>query len=276
MGGVMARPSFPHLMHKLWVDYVALNPDANKIHDLLSPNQQVVNDHIALRTLDHPAINIQVLAQFFEKYGFVEQDTYNFTEKKLKAKYYQHPTETSWPKIFISQLILAEFPTKVQKLLTDKVAQIPANKLKTERLLYAGRLWSCTYDEYLALANVSEYAAWWAALGFHANHFTILVNSLKTQGGDTINIEQVNQSLKLVGYQLNAHGGEIKGSEQDKLLQSSTLAYQKKMPFNDGMYRIPTCYYEFAQRFSNEDGEQFDGFVPNSADKIFQSTDRNQ
>ncbi|WP_160168574.1 DUF1338 domain-containing protein [Catenovulum agarivorans] len=272
----MARASFPHLMHKLWVDYVALNPDADKIHALLSPNAQVENDHIALRTLDHPKINIYVLASFFEKYGFVEQDTYTFPEKKLKAKYYQHPTEPSWPKIFISQLILDQLPKALQTLLTDKVTQIPANKLKTERLLYAGRLWSCSYDEYLALANVSEYAAWWAALGFHANHFTVLVNSLKTKEGDEINIEQVNQSLKLVGYQLNNYGGEIKGSKQDLLLQSATLAYQKKMPFNDGMYSIPTCYYEFAQRFANEDGEQFDGFVPSSADKIFQSTDRNQ
>ena len=37
--------------------------------------------------------------------------------------------------------------------------------------------------------------------------------------------------------------------------------------------RIPSCYYEFARRYPLPSGEVFQGFVPESADTIFESTD---
>jgi hypothetical protein len=41
--------------------------------------------------------------------------------------------------------------------------------------------------------------------------------------------------------------------------------------FSDGTYEIPACYYEFAHRFK-VNGVLYNGFVEQSADKIFEST----
>jgi hypothetical protein len=42
--------------------------------------------------------------------------------------------------------------------------------------------------------------------------------------------------------------------------------------FEEGDFVIPSCYYEFAQRFKGADGKLFSGFIAGSADKIFEST----
>ena len=43
--------------------------------------------------------------------------------------------------------------------------------------------------------------------------------------------------------------------------------------FVEGLYNIPTCYYEFAYRYKMNEWELFNGFIASSADKIFESTD---
>ena len=49
---------------------------------------------------------------------------------------------------------------------------------------------------------------------------------------------------------------------------------KQSVDFKDaGKQEISSCYYEFAQRFKQKDGRLFQGFVPDSADKIFESTD---
>ncbi|MCK5469078.1 MAG: DUF1338 family protein, partial [Cyclobacteriaceae bacterium] len=58
--------------------------------------------------------------------------------------------------------------------------------------------------------------------------------------------------------------------------QSSTIAYNKEISFSDGNYLIPACYYEFALRYPQSDGNLFRGFIAGSADKIFESTDKGQ
>jgi hypothetical protein len=44
------------------------------------------------------------------------------------------------------------------------------------------------------------------------------------------------------------------------------------MEFQDGMFEIPGCYYEFARRYTDKEGNLFSGFIAKSADKIFEST----
>ena len=47
-----------------------------------------------------------------------------------------------------------------------------------------------------------------------------------------------------------------------------------KMPvaFSDRTVDIPSCFYEFAQRYPLPNGDLYQGFVAASADKIFEST----
>ena len=44
------------------------------------------------------------------------------------------------------------------------------------------------------------------------------------------------------------------------------------MEFVEGKYEVTSCYYEFAYRYPMADGTLFSGFVADSADKIFEST----
>jgi hypothetical protein len=45
-----------------------------------------------------------------------------------------------------------------------------------------------------------------------------------------------------------------------------------KVKFEEGIFEVPSCYYEFAQRFPDSTGKLYSGFIAKSADKIFEST----
>ena len=85
-------------------------------------------------------------------------------------------------------------------------------------------------------------------------------------------IEKVNQLLKDNGFRLNDAGGEIKGTPGELLEQSSTRAGILPVTFIEGVFEIPSCYYEFARRYPDADGQLYSGFIAKSADKIFEST----
>ena len=85
-------------------------------------------------------------------------------------------------------------------------------------------------------------------------------------------LEDLNRFLESENFRLNDSGGKIKGSKKVFLEQSSTKASSKKIQFSDGEFEIPSCYYEFAKRYSMKDGQLYQGFVTTSADKIFEST----
>ena len=137
-------------------------------------------------------------------------------------------------------------------------------------MLTSGRRWSLDAATYEALYQESEYAGWMAAFGFCANHFTVFVNALKT----VPNIEELADLLIRQGFTMNEAGGLIKGSTDVYLKQCSTMAARIEVPFTDGPTTIPSCYYEFAERYPLADGQLYQGFVAASADKIFESTHR--
>ena len=136
--------------------------------------------------------------------------------------------------------------------------------------LLTGQRWDPpAFAVYEALRRESEYAAWLAAFGIRANHFTVAVHALKTFG----DLEALNHWLEGEGFGLNDRGGVIKGGPEVRLAQSSTWADRIPWQFADRVAEVPSCYYEFAQRYAGPDGALFDGFVTGSADKIFESTD---
>jgi hypothetical protein len=82
----------------------------------------------------------------------------------------------------------------------------------------------------------------------------------------------VNAFLKSHGFLLNDAGGEIQGTPEELLEQSSIRAGMVKFQFTGGENEIPGCYYEFAKRYPDSDGKLYSGFIAKSADKIFEST----
>jgi hypothetical protein len=255
---------------RLWRQYIQDNPDAAKIHRLLSDlGETVVNDHIALRTYNDKRVSIDVLAQPFIKNGYRECGQYDFPVKKLFAKHYEHEAP-NFPKVFISELLLEKFSTDLVRTVNGALDQIPEALLSSEELLFSGAPWSpLSYDTYKALLTESEYAAWMYAYGFRANHFTVNVNALKSFQ----EVSELNDFLIGKGFALNSAGGYIKGTPADCLEQSSTLAEDRNMMFGNEEHAIPSCYYEFAKRYPLPNGKLFNGFVAASADKIFESTD---
>lgn len=258
------------LLQKLWLEYEAQNPQVRRIHALLeAQGEQIVNDHIALRTFDDPRVGLEVLARPFEASGYVAAGEYEFPEKKLFAKHYEH-ANPSLPKVFISELELASVSARARADIQALLAALPADASTRDDLPALGRPWSVDIATYERLSEESEYAGWLAAFGFRANHFTVLVNALQSFGS----LEALNEFLLAQGFEMNRAGGLIKGTPRDLLEQSSTLAARVPVAFSDGTREIPSCYYEFARRYPAASGRIFSGFLAPNADKIFESTDR--
>jgi len=251
----------------LWQQYIAICPQALSIHHLFEREGEVlVNDHVAFRTFANSPISIDNLEPEIFALGYQYFDSYQFKEKKLTARCYVH-TDTP-TKIFISQLHWHELNAGAQHIINKLIKSIT---VETQPTLCSGRLWLLpSYQDYLTLLAQSEYAAWLTIWGLRANHFTLFINRLKIY----TDLSEVVDLLLRHDYKLNSTGGIIKGNKEQLLIQASTLADKQKVKFDDGLEQlITTCYYEFAERFEQTDGELFQGFVTTNADKIFESTD---
>jgi hypothetical protein len=263
---------YRNLFDRLWIDYCNLNPSVKQIHKLLEgEGELIINDHIAFRTFDVPGISVDDISELILNSGYEEKGKYYFADKKLNAKHFEHKTEKQSPKVFISELITSEFSELVSNIAHQVAKAILKEKTKGQDILFLKNCWEpLAYSIYEKLRSESEYAAWLYAFGFRANHFTVFVNYLKKYNS----IEKLNELLKSNGFKLNEAGGEIKGSESDGLKQSSILADIVDVKFTEGVYKIPCCYYEFAERYTSKDGKLFNGFIEKSANKIFESTNQ--
>lgn len=264
--------SVNELFDALWQDYLKLTPSALEIHDLLGGGKAIINDHVAFRTFRHPKLGLDKLAAHFLALGYEQKGEYHFEAKKLYARHYEHPLDATAPKVFISELLLEQCSPGLQRIVADLIDQVDDGLPAQTGFLYSGAPWKVSYDDYKTLLEESEYAAWLAAYGFRANHFTVSVNEL--DGFDSL--DAVNSALKAAGFRLNTAGGEIKGSPEVLLEQSSTMADTAIVEFSDGKAELPSCFYEFALRYAKPDGELYTGFVAASADKIFESTNVNR
>lgn len=258
------------LFRQLWDNYREVTPSADTIHRILGGTQgdEIINDHIALRTFNLPKVGLDKLAAHFLALGYQDGGDYRFEAKKLYAKHYEHPDPTA-PKVFISELLVERCSPQLQAIVHDLVDQVPVDAVTADDFLYSGTHWQVDYATYQQLLAESEYAAWMAAWGYRANHFTVSVNQL----AQFDSVEAINEVLKREGFAVNGSGGEVKGSPEEMLEQSSTMADRAEVTFRDRTVAIPSCFYEFAKRYPKPDGELYSGFVAASADKIFESTD---
>ena len=259
----------PDLLFKsLWDDYIhRLCPSAEKVHHLLKEDEALINDHIALRTFNVAPLGIETLARPFLELGYKACGDYLFESKKLVAKHYEHP-DPKQPKVFISELKVEECSSELQQIVAKLVEQVDTSKLEGHEFLFGGRLWDLSFADFQLLVTESEYASWLAAHGYGANHFTVSVNQLNKFD----EVQAVNDYLSDAGFTINASGGEVKGSPEVLLEQSSTMADKVPVAFVEGNEMIPGGFYEFAKRYAMANGELYTGFVAASADKIFEST----
>ncbi len=255
------------LFNNIWQHYLEVTPSAEKVHQLLGSGSDLINDHVAYRTFNLEKVNLEKLAAHLISLGYKECGEYHFEAKKLYAKHYEH-SDNTLPKVFISELLVEKLSPQAQAIIHRLVDNIDEKAVAHYNFLYSGKHWDISFSDYQTLLAESEYAAWLAAWGYRANHFTVSINHLEKYD----DITEVNHVLKTSGFALNSTGGEVKGDKNVMLEQSSTMADKVRVAFSDKTVEIPSCFYEFAKRYPNDNGELYSGFVAASADKIFEST----
>lgn len=284
-----------YFINELFTRYRANVPAVEKITNALvekgivSSQDDIVNDHIAFRTLGVPHLGIASFEKIFLHHGFKRMDPYNFEEKKLNAYWYAPPSE-NYPRIFISELRVQDLSGEAAAIIrkyTDGITADPVDELDLDNgpaiaeFLHRP-LWPLpTKADYIRLMDESEYAAWVIFNRYYLNHYTISVHNLK-EGYNTL--EEFNAFIESLGIKLNDSGGKIKTSKDGLLSQSSTVAAWHDVTFANGEeYRVAGSYVEFAERrvlpqFRHLPADQIkrehrrDGFEANNADRIFEST----
>jgi len=275
--------------------YSARVPDVRAIiHDMIvegiiKKEEDIVNDHIAFRTLGVKSLGIKSLEKIFLYYGYKRCDEYYFAKKKLKAYWYSPPS-LSYPRIFISELLVDKLSEKAQDIIrsysdevnSDPVDSLDLNDSKAVDSFLHSPLWRAPlWQDYQTLLAESEYASWVIYNRYYLNHFTLTIHDLP-EGYNTI--ESFNKFLEKHGYHLNSVGGKIKISCDKKLLQSSTVAQMILATFAENeTHKISGSYVEFAERrvldkYADLPQEEIqpkhrrDGFETSNADAIFEST----
>ncbi|MDC6367766.1 MULTISPECIES: DUF1338 domain-containing protein [Flavobacteriaceae] len=282
-------------MKSLFEPYKLQVKDVEKIsnalikENVISDANEIVNDHIAFRTLGVPNLGIASFEKIFLHYGYKKMDYYFFKEKKLNAYWYA-PPEPRFPRIFISELRVGDLPENAQQIIfnyTCNITNDPVDNLNLDDEVQVGdffykNLWQVpTLRDYNILAEHSEYAAWVIYNRYYLNHYTISVHELKN-GYNTL--EAFNTFLQKIGIKLNDSGGVLKKSKDGLLKQSSSVAKMVDATFANGeTTKVPGSYVEFAERlalpeFKNIPAHELkgkqrrDGFESANADKIFEST----
>ena len=255
--------------------------------------EAIENDHIAFRTLGVPHLGIASLERIFLHYGYERREAFSFAEKKLDAFWY-HPPADYFPRIFISELRVADLSSNAHEIITSYTQAVNADPVDAVDLddaravdeLLHRPLWRLpTYSDYVQLRDESEYAAWTIYNRYYLNHFTISVHNLP---GRMSSLAVFDAFLLERGLRLNDAGGTIKESPDGLLLQSSTIAQIVDAEFADGdVHPIAGSYVEFAERrvlaaFAHLASAEIrrdhrrDGFEVGNADRIFESTDAAQ
>ena len=300
---VTAKEITHELLGKLWEQYLARVPYAKKYADLVNEKGgKVVHDHIAFGTFnihtgEQPG-GIMAIQHLIEILGYQPAGKYVFPKKKLNAVHFEYPGEI-FPKIFVSQLEVAQLPGWAQQMISETVIETPyllsdnglsllqvlretgsltreAGRLLVDDLAgYFRRPWNIPSKKYvLEINDVSPYAAWVLLHGNSVYHFAALVNE---QGVDEWpDLETTCEALKQEGIPMKE---TIEGEKDGKLRQSATLAVKEDVEVrgDDGNEPITWtyAYYEFTQRgFSAENGvrKMFTGFLNEQDRHLFDIT----
>ena len=289
------RTVMTQILDALFSVYAERVTDVNKItramveKGIVNSQDDIVNDHIAFRTMGVENLGIASFEKIFLSHNYKRMEFYHFKAKKLDAYWYAPPTE-DLPRIFISELKVDFLSEKTQSIIkkytnsviSDPVDRIDLNNSSAVADFFKTPLWKLpNVEDYKILLTESDYAAWVIYNRYYLNHYTISVHDLPKPFNT---LENFNGFLKSIGIKLNTSGGEIKTSLDKLLSQSSSVANQISVVFSEGnTQNIAGSYVEFAERkilpeFLNLSEELIkrkhrrEGFETGNADKIFEST----
>ncbi len=293
------------LTENLWQQYIRRVPYARIYSDLVTEKGgKVAHDHISFRTFNtntgEQPNGIKALGHLFEILNYQKSGKYKFSKMKATAAHFEHP-DPLLPKIFVSQLEVAELPGWAQFIINDCVAEThylisdeaiellnnlgnkgsitnEAGEILVEELTgYFRRPWKLpTKDDLLKINDVSPYAAWTLLHGNSVNHFAAAINF---QGVSIWpDIETTCRAMAEEGIPMK---NELEGKKGSILRQSATLAVKETIPFRGENGEIEEmdwtyAYYEFTERgyIIGEGGEKlFTGFIPDQDTQLFKMTE---
>lgn len=244
------------LFHLLWGDFVTLAPHAHKVTDLLlARGETVAKDHIALQTFAHERVDIEILDRCFVEAGYEPIESYELDALKLTTCHYEDPSGRL-PKVLISALLLDDCSVRLRELVGKLIAQLPPGLEADWRFAVCGRRWSLSHSEYLELLEESPMAAWIAAFGFRASHFSVAAHELTSFGS----LHAVQGFMAEQGVAL----GEIVGSQELGLEQIRSRAEGVSVDFVDGPVELPSSSFEFSYRHKRKGDDIFSGFIADS------------
>jgi hypothetical protein len=274
--------------NNLWQYFKSKNHQAVQVENYLKSRNIVwCHDHIAFRTFSGECGADSLAEPFINLFGYTKRDIYQFPDKNLSAFWLEPPHKETdrvdevLPKIFISEYLVEKAPLETKQIIDKYLSTLEYDPLVPcdEKTLYAflttGRPWQRpTYEDYQTLLFTSEYAAWTLVFGYRPNHFTVNVNA------SGMTLTEMNSvlitDLKLL---MNEFGGMIKGSPEVYLEQSSTMAEQVPVMFQERLIELPFGFVEFAYRYALPNKKNdliytsyYNGFRASNADRIFEST----
>jgi len=258
------------LLDRLWSDYIEVTPQAARIRQLLAARgERVVHDHVALRTFAHPKLGIDRSASLFERHGYRARGEYECPVRKLNARHYESDVP-GLPKVLVSELRLEECSRALRDMVESLMRQVHPEELPQDAFVLGGCLWHRVLkDTWESLYRESEHAAWIAAFGFRAHHFSVLANSLEPAGS----LRDLEGFLVHKDLALDREGGAIKGTPADGLEWLTTSAEPSRVEFADGVGEIPGCPYEFVYRHPLPGEVAFPGFPAQPADSVVEGMD---
>lgn len=274
-----------YFLTELFSRYRKAVPAVDKITNALveqkvvGSQQEIVNDHVAFRTLGVPHLGIGSFEKIFLRHGYTKMEQYHFEEKKLNAWWYAPPAPV-YPRVFLSELLVEELSATAQQIIqcytnhiqNDPVDELDLNSGEQIADFLHRPLWNLpTKKDYETLLAESEYAAWVIYNRYYLNHYTISVHTLKPGYS---RLEEFDAFVEGLGIKLNDAGGKIKTSADGLLRQSATVANMVQAVFAEGEQKeIAGSYVEFAERNIIPGTDRYrDGFETSNADKIFEST----
>jgi hypothetical protein len=290
-----SNTTMTQILDALFAIYAERVPDVRKItaamvrKGMVASQSEIINDHIAFRTMGVPNLGIASFEKIFLAHGYQRMEFYHFEAKKLDAYWYAPPT-SDLPRVFISELKVDQLSEQTQKIIrsyTDTVTADPVDHLNVNdatavATYFQTPLWELpSLEDYEFLLAESEYAAWVIYNRYYLNHYTISVHDLPKPYNQ---LESFNSFLKEIGIQLNTSGGEIKTSGDQLLRQTSSVANTVHASFaNQESKVIAGSYVEFAERsplpeFADLPVAELrrehrrEGFETANADRIFEST----
>ena len=83
---------------------------------IIEKKEEIVNDHIAFRTLGVSNLGIKSFEKIFLHHGYVKREYFHFKGKKLNAFWYA-PPNPNYPRVFISELRVWDLSNEAQEII---------------------------------------------------------------------------------------------------------------------------------------------------------------